>query len=103
MDITSEEAQDHLSQAEIIDVRTPGEFKEGHIKRAMNIDINDPDFEGKVDKLDKSKQYLVYCRTGHRSTYAVEIMKSLGFDKIFHLYIGILEWIDSGYPIEKTI
>ena len=51
----------------VLDVRTPKEFKEGHIPGATNIDFTTPDFEKRIGKLDKSKTYLVHCASGGRS------------------------------------
>jgi rhodanese-related sulfurtransferase len=85
----------------IIDVRTKDEFDGGHIAAAVNIDYYAADFRAKVDKLDRSKQYLVYCRTGVRSAAASQIFEDLGFREIYNLGNGINRWIQDGYPIVK--
>ena len=54
----------------VIDVRTPGEFAEGHIPGAKNIDYRNRNFRKRIGKLDKSKEYLVHCRSGGRSAAA---------------------------------
>lgn len=76
----------------IIDVRTPSEFWEGHIDNAINIDFNSNSFINEISKLDKSKTYLIYCRSGNRSLKAATIMDSLGFKKIIDLEGGFLKW-----------
>lgn len=63
----------------ILDVRTPEEFKEEHLPRAVNIDIYADDFEEKISQLDHTKTYLVHCKSGSRSRAAVELMVDLGF------------------------
>lgn len=77
---------------EIIDVRTEMEFEEGHIENAKLINIYSSDFVKKITKLDKNKTYLVYCRTGARSSYAVNIMANLKFGNVYNLAEGIINW-----------
>lgn len=85
----------------ILDVRTPDEFNSGHIKDALNIDVNATSFEQEVDKLDKSKTYLVYCRSGRRSVDASEKMLKLGFRYVYNMTGGIIEWEAGGYFVVK--
>lgn len=85
----------------ILDVRTPMEFNQGHIKGAVNIDISQPGFYDKILKLDKSKSYLVYCRTQNRSGVTVNFMKEKGFNNIYQMVDGITGWNINGLPVEK--
>lgn len=85
----------------VVDVRTPEEFKEGHIKGAKNIDIMSNDFEAQVDKLDKSKPTLVHCQAGTRSTRALTTFEKLGFTDVTHLDDGFAGWQAAGKPVEK--
>lgn len=74
----------------IIDVRTPAEVSQGHIDGAtLFIDYNGNNFESKIDKLDKSKSYIVYCRSGGRSANASALMAEKGFKKVYNLEGGI--------------
>ena len=84
----------------ILDVRTPDEFRGGHIPKAINIDVNSADFRSEIGKLDRNKAYLVYCRSGVRSAQASEIMSELGFKNIFNLLQGYNQWVAGGYPTE---
>ena len=77
---------------QLVDVRTPKEFKEGHIGNAVNIDVNSPDFIANLQQLNKNKKVYVYCRTGKRSAMAAKKMDSLGFKKIYNLSVGIVGW-----------
>jgi rhodanese-related sulfurtransferase len=86
----------------IVDVRTPEEFKSGYLGGAVNVDVNSETFKEDIAKLDKSKNYLVYCRSGGRSSRAVSIMQELGFTNIYHMSKGITEWIAEGLPVEKN-
>ena len=85
----------------ILDIRTPQEFAEGHIAGAINLDFYSPAFADNIDKLDRGKTYLLYCRSGSRSLSAFERMKKLNFTRIYHLAGGILEWQADGLPVVK--
>jgi rhodanese-related sulfurtransferase len=85
----------------ILDIRTPMEFNMGRIPKAINIDMYSEDFADKLNALDKDKTYLIYCHTGSRSSYALNLLKQLGFKKIYHLARGIAEWNMSGKEIER--
>jgi len=95
-DLTQNQWLEQLTQddnALILDVRTKLEVEEGMIPKALLIDIqNASDFMQKVNELDKSKNYYVYCRSGSRSTQACMILNSLGFPNTYNLLGGILEW-----------
>ena len=78
-------------QVQIIDVRTPAEFNEGHIPGAVNIDIDGKEFEAKVAELDKSRPVAVYCRGGRRSKEAATYMVGCGLE-VTELAEGILSW-----------
>src|SRR5438309_2234783 len=62
-------------QVVVLDVRTPAEFKEGHIAGATNVDFRATDFEKRIGQSDKSKTYLVHCAAGGRSTQSLPILK----------------------------
>lgn len=77
----------------VIDVRTPGEISQGIIKGAsVFADYNAGQFETVLPQLDTSKTYLVYCRSGARSSNAAEIMIRTGFTKVYNLAGGINDW-----------
>ena len=78
--------------AVIIDVRTPGEYKEGHIKGAKLIDVTGPAFSTLIQEQDKSKTYYVYCRSGGRSGSACSAMHKMGFEKVYNLSGGMMGW-----------
>ncbi|MBT3224774.1 MAG: rhodanese-like domain-containing protein [Deltaproteobacteria bacterium] len=81
----------------ILDVRTPAEFQQGHIEEAILIDFRAPSFFDKIKNLDRSKLYLVYCRSGNRSRKAVGIMVQLGFQRVHNMTGGFNDWVSSGF------
>jgi rhodanese-related sulfurtransferase len=85
----------------LIDVRTSGEFAEGHIEGAININYNSPGFTAELDTLDKKKTYLIYCRTGNRSSDSAEIMVRLGFENIYRIAGDIVAWKSEKLPLVK--
>lgn len=77
----------------VIDVRTPEEWKSGFIPGTdMFIDFRSPDFAEKIDSLDRSKNYVLYCRSGNRSGKACQILKDKGFEKVNNLSGGVSKW-----------
>lgn len=77
----------------IIDVRTPEEYNNGFIPNAILIDIQNPTtFTEKIQQLDQSKSYFVYCRSGKRSLLACQVMQNFGYEKLANLEGGILDW-----------
>ena len=83
----------------VLDVRTAGEYFTGHIKGAINIDVEGMTFDGDIAKLDKSKTYAVYCHSGRRSGIAVGKMSDAGFKSLFNLDGGIQAWQGAGLPL----
>lgn len=76
----------------ILDVRTPAETAEGMIDGAIAIDYEADTFEAEVDKLDKEKTYLVYCKSGGRSSGACRILAQKGFKNLYNLDGGYSAW-----------
>ena len=82
----------------IIDVRTPEEFANEHLKNAINLDYRCETFEDELNKLDKNKTYLIYCRSGRRSGNALDIMAELNFREVYNMLDGINGWKAEGLP-----
>ena len=102
--VSAEEFQKLITNrtnAIILDVRTPNEVAQGIIKNAVKIDFYDKNFQTELDKLDKSKPVLIYCRSGRRSGIAMATMRDLGFSEVYNLQGGIIEWSEAGLDIEK--
>lgn len=95
INITAEEAHKILKENTdivIVDIRTPEEYEDEHIEGAINIDYYADDFKEKVGALDKSKSYLVYCRSGNRSSNAMKTFNTSNFNTVYHMTNGYLEY-----------
>jgi len=83
----------------VIDVRTPEEYQSGHLPGAINIDFYDSEFVSKLANLQRDGQYAVYCRSGNRSSLALEKMKEMNFTGVVDLAGGVEAWTESGNHI----
>ena len=105
VDVTPQEAFTLIQENEgnpdfvILDIRTPEEFDEGHIAGAIMIDFYSMSFRIDLDKLDKDKTYLLYCRTGNRTGQTIPTMEELGFQEVYHLVDGIVAWKEAMMPV----
>jgi rhodanese-related sulfurtransferase len=82
----------------ILDVRTPKEYAAGHLSGAMNLDYYAHSFRTNLNQLDKSKTYIIYCHTGRRSGVTLNMMRELGFSRVYDIAGGIKAWIAKGLP-----
>lgn len=90
----------HKRKVTVLDVRTPLEYAEGHLKNAVLINVLDSAaFVSRVQGLKKNRTYLIYCRSGKRSGKALVMMQEQGFYKLYHMAGGITAWTG---PVEKT-
>jgi rhodanese-related sulfurtransferase len=85
----------------ILDIRTPGEFKSGHLPDSVLIDFYSKTFAEKISRLDKNKTYLIYCRSGNRSARSLGLFQNLKFQKVYHMASGIIGWNAEGLPLSK--
>lgn len=76
----------------LIDTRTKAEFEDAKIPGSFLIDFMSPNFADEVAKLDKSKSYYLYCRSGNRSYHAAKEFKRQGFERVYNLEDGIINW-----------
>ena len=88
--------------SQLIDVRTPREYGNGHLKDALLINFMADDFADKAFKgLDKSKPVLIYCASGGRSAKSAKLYKEAGFTKVYNLLGGFRSWKAKNLEIEK--
>jgi len=85
----------------VLDVRTPDEFKGGHLVNATLVNYYDNDFKNQVAQLDKNKPVFVYCATGIRSASAAKVLAGLGFKEIYDMQGGYNAWAGAKKPVEK--
>ena len=83
-----------------MDVRTKEEVIEKKITNSINIDFYSDSFKDSILRLDKSKTYYVYCRSGRRSLNTVEFMRENGFKESYNVDGGIIKWTDSKIPLK---
>ncbi|CAI8309103.1 MAG: Thiosulfate sulfurtransferase GlpE [Formosa sp. Hel3_A1_48] len=101
--ISVEEMQElvHLEDMQLVDVRTPSEYNEGHVPNAQNIDFWGENFDAKIDELDKTKPIIVYCKSGGRSAKCASKLAAKGFEKIYDLKGGFSQWKLEKKEIQK--
>lgn len=87
-----EEMMNEDKNSLLLDVRTLEENKALRIPNTKLIDIHKSNFLDQIEKLDRSKSYFIYCRSGSRSYSACKQMKNMGFEKVYNLKGGIIKW-----------
>mgnify|MGYP001374575000 CR=1 FL=1 len=85
----------------ILDVRTPGEFRQGYIAGAVLLDYYRPDFRERFASLDRNTTILTYCHSGSRSSSVLALADKLGFKRVFDLRGGIVDWKRAGLPLVR--
>lgn len=84
---------------QLVDVRTPEEYREGHLPQALNIPLDQ--LSGSLGRLKKEKPLLLYCHSGGRSSAALRIVLKAGFTQSKHIRGGISTWRGAGFPVLK--
>ncbi|TSA41407.1 MAG: rhodanese-like domain-containing protein [Verrucomicrobiales bacterium] len=100
--VNAEQAQKLVAEKKIVvvDLRTPEEFRAGHIKGATNINFRAADFEKALAALDKNQTYLLHCASGGRSTQALPEFQKQEFKSLYHLDGGLKAWQKAKLPVE---
>jgi len=100
-DLTAREAREFIDTQEpfILDVRTPGEFQQGHLPDAALIPVQE--LAQRIGEIAKyqDRKIFIYCRSGNRSVVASNILIQAGFTDLYNLRYGIREWHQAGFPI----
>ncbi len=102
VNITGDEAKRMLDTEDVtlLDVRTENEYKAAHIEGATLIPV--AELSNRTGELNKSKKIVVYCRSGHRSAIASDILIEHGFKRVYNVLGGITAWEARGYPVVNT-
>ncbi|MDW7690995.1 rhodanese-like domain-containing protein [Flammeovirgaceae bacterium SG7u.111] len=87
--------------AQLVDLRTPGEVAQGTLKNCEVIDYTQPDFRENLKMLDKDKPVFIYCAVGGRSNQSMSIFHEMGFKEVYDLKGGIKAWARLGYQIVR--
>lgn len=85
----------------LLDIRTPKEFEDGHIQGAVLLDFYSSDYVDRLKALDRTKTYLIYCRSGNRSGKSLAIFDKLGFRRVYNLDPGVIGWSREKYPLVR--
>lgn len=85
----------------LIDIRTPDEYQQGHLENAEMIDYFSGDFKDKLNALDKNKPLFYYCASGGRSGKTIPILQELGFKEVYELKVGFKGWSQANKPFVK--
>ncbi|WP_234736440.1 thioredoxin domain-containing protein [Tellurirhabdus bombi] len=85
---------------QVLDVRTAGEYANGHLTNSRNLDIRDSTFAQKLKELDPNKPVLVYCLSGGRSAKASTILANQGFKQVYDMQGGFVQWTAGKRAIE---
>ena len=88
-----------MKKVQLVDVRTPGEYANGHLPNAININVNDSAFEAQAAQLNKARPVAIYCRSGNRSKRAANILTNMGY-KVIELDAGYVGWVNEGRLVE---
>lgn len=86
----------------LVDVRSPEELESQYLAGAHNIDFRNNGFRNILTMLNKEQTYLVYCASGIRSGKAADMMKELGFAKVYTLDGGLQAWNDAKLPVQEA-
>ncbi len=85
----------------LIDIRTPAEYRSGHIPGAINIPLQD--FQRRFAELDafRDREMVLYCETAARASYGGRWLKAQGFDELRVLDGHMGAWRGAGLPTER--
>lgn len=103
--LTAQEAQSLIERNKdddkfvILDLRSPDEYRQGHIEGARSMNYYATNFQRMVSLLDRDATILLYCQKGRQSTLALRAMTKLGFSRMYILDGGIAEWVRAGLPL----
>jgi rhodanese-related sulfurtransferase len=89
----------HPAHLFVLDVRSPEEFREGHVPGAVNIPYDQ--MAARLSEVPKDKDVVLYCRSGRRAGIAAGVLQSNGYTRLSHLEGDMLAWTEQGRPVTK--
>jgi rhodanese-related sulfurtransferase len=88
----------HPQHLFVLDVRSPEEFKEGHVPGAVNVPYDQ--IATRLSEVPKDKDVVLYCRSGRRAGIAAEVLQANGYTRLSHLEGDMNAWVEKGRPVE---
>jgi rhodanese-related sulfurtransferase len=88
----------HPQHLVVLDVRSPEEFKEGHVPGAVNVPYDQ--IATRLSEVPKDKDVVLYCRSGRRAGIAAEVLQANGYTRLSHLEGDMNAWLEKGRPVE---
>jgi len=101
-DITIDDYQTQFTDAtqyQLVDVREEDEYAEGHLPGAINIPLSD--FQSRIDEISEDSPVVLVCAKGGRSSMAADQVAGQGYENVYNLLGGTMEWMNKGLPIES--
>jgi len=92
------ELNERKSLLQVLDVRSPGEWKKGHVPDARHIFL--PELGKRMGELDRNKPTAVYCGSGYRASIATSILKAAGFNELWNVPGSWEAWKKAKLPVE---
>ncbi|HJV36199.1 rhodanese-like domain-containing protein [Geomonas sp.] len=83
----------------LLDVRTPEEYQQAHLKGAKLIPLNE--LPQRVNEIPRDKPILVYCAVGRRSLKAADFLSAQGYHEVYQISDGLISWYKNGFPLER--
>ncbi|KAF0094838.1 MAG: beta-lactamase domain-containing protein [Puniceicoccaceae bacterium 5H] len=97
--LTVHELRYDYGDAQLLDVRAPGEWQQGHIPGAQHIFV--PELPEKASQLYRSKPTVTYCGSGFRANIAASMLQRLGFEDVHSVPGSMKAWKMAGYPVDE--
>jgi hydroxyacylglutathione hydrolase len=91
------ELNERKSSLQVLDVRSPGEWKKGHVPGAHHIFV--PELGNRVGELDRNKPTAIYCGSGYRASIATSILKRQGFNELWNVPGSWEAWKKAKLPV----
>jgi len=87
----------HADHLFVLDVRSPEEFREGHVPGAVNVPYDQ--IAARIAEVPKDKDVVLYCRSGRRAGIAADVLAANGYTRLSHLEGDMPAWIAQGRPV----
>lgn len=86
---------------QVLDVRRPAEYKDGHVPQALSVPLA-PELAETLSHLDRARTTAIICAGGYRSSAATSLLEQHGFQHLLNVAGGTSAWIGAGHPVEQA-